>query len=692
MSRIEPMMITASPEVAAFIEQHGVARIFMDQEVLGKAERQGHLDTHKAAHSLAEVAAVAAALRRAELMVRLNPLNRHTHEEIRGALDSGAQRLMLPMFTTRHDVALFLQLVAGEVPVTFLVETPQALVRMPDWLPLLTPGRDEVHIGLNDLSLGMGLNFLFEPLASRLLDPSAELLNAAGIAWGIGGVARVGQGELPAERVIGEHVRLGSRRVILSRAFHGGAASSSELLERLDFPAELAKLRQSEAAWRQADGDALLANQLELGRGAFRLAHKLAANAASPARSPVDEPAFVDKGHAASRERLARAQALNLPESVLFFPSAEPLLSPRWLAFWPIYQPAARQRGQGASAAGGAPTTEGHQRREFAREFARFADCEHALGVADFSTALELALSALGIGQAPAGRDEVIVSGLASRELLLGLERHGAVPMLADVEADSRQLSAATVAARLTPQTRAVVVTHEAGLPAEMAPLMGLARRKGIRVIEECSQAYGARYRGRSVGSLGHVACWSLGQESLMATGIDGGAVVTTRDSALHETMADRLGADGRISEARAAVARGQLGRLPARQVARQRHAERLWQVARGCSALRVPASPLYVSHAAGLATVFVDPERLKPGWDRDRILSEIVARGVACYSGVGAEPAWRAATAPFGDTLPAAGRAAETGLMFLCSPTLSEAEIDKTCRVLQDVMQQASR
>lgn len=274
MSQINYMMITASPEVAAFIEQHGVARIFMDQEVLGKAERQGHLDTHKAAHSLEEIAAVAGVLKQAELMVRLNPLNLHTHEEIQAALDHGAQRLMLPMFTSRADVELFLTLVDGRVPVTFLVETPQSLVRMPDWLPLLKRGRDEVHIGLNDLSLGMGLNFLFEPLANRLLDPSAELLSEREIAWGVGGVARIGQGVLPAESVLGEHVRLGSRWVILSRAFHQGASSSAELLQTLDFPAEIAKLREAEAEWRRADAAALMANQQRLGRLAYQIGSK----------------------------------------------------------------------------------------------------------------------------------------------------------------------------------------------------------------------------------------------------------------------------------------------------------------------------------------------------------------------------------------------------------------------------------
>ncbi|HSP31501.1 MAG TPA: aldolase/citrate lyase family protein, partial [Halomonas sp.] len=208
MSKLNFMMITASPDVASFIEQHGVTRIFMDQEVIGKAERQGHLDTHKAAHSLEEIAAVANVLKQAELMVRLNPLHASTRQEIDAAIAHGAQRLMLPMFSSRAEVVEFMDMVNGRVPVTFLVETAASLVRLPDWLGLLTPGRDEVHIGLNDLSLSLGLNFLFEPMAARLLDPAAAVLNQAGVTWGVGGVARIGQSELPAETVLGEHVRL----------------------------------------------------------------------------------------------------------------------------------------------------------------------------------------------------------------------------------------------------------------------------------------------------------------------------------------------------------------------------------------------------------------------------------------------------------------------------------------------------
>lgn len=277
MSQLNFMMITASPDVASFIEQHGVARIFMDQEVLGKAERQGHLDTHKAAHTLQQIADVASVLKHAELMVRLNPLHASTLQEVDAAIEHGAQRLMLPMFSSRDEVGQFLEMVNGRVPITFLAETAASLVRLPDWLGLLTPGYDEVHIGLNDLSLSMGLNFLFEPMAARLLDPAAAVLNQAGVTWGVGGVARIGQGELPAETVLGEHVRLGSQWIILSRAFHSGAATSAALLETLDFPAEIEKLRQAEIHWSSADENTLLDNQRELAECAYRLGNRGAA-------------------------------------------------------------------------------------------------------------------------------------------------------------------------------------------------------------------------------------------------------------------------------------------------------------------------------------------------------------------------------------------------------------------------------
>ncbi|QFU01522.1 hypothetical protein FIU83_07695 [Halomonas sp. THAF5a] len=277
MMALKLMMITACPEVAVLAEQNGVARIFMDQEVLGKAARQGHLDTHQACHSLAQIAAVAGRLEHAELMVRINPLNAHTADEVSAAIAHGAQRLMLPMFTTSSEVQRFQALVAGRVPVTYLAETPAALIRLAHWLPLLRPGHDEVHIGLNDLSLGLGVGFLFEPLAGGMIDGEARMLNEAGVRWGVGGIGCLSGNLLPADWILGEHVRLGSHWVILSRAFHGGAESLEELERRVDLPVEIRALRLAESRWRRADEARLEANHRRLAEKVFEMAEPLQA-------------------------------------------------------------------------------------------------------------------------------------------------------------------------------------------------------------------------------------------------------------------------------------------------------------------------------------------------------------------------------------------------------------------------------
>lgn len=268
---IEWMLITAGPAIARYAEAAGVHRIFIDMEVRGKAERQGHVDTHKAAHSFEDIAAVREVLTTSELMVRVNPLHGGTPDEARRAIDQGADRLMLPMFATPEEVRAFRDLVPSAVPITFLAETPAALVRTEAWLHHLSRG-DEVHFGLNDLSLAMGLDFLFEPMAAGLLESAATHLRNAGIPFGIGGVARPEGGELPARVIIGEHVRLGSTRVILSRAFHGSVSTLEELTSNVDLPAELAQLRAIQESWRAATRDELAANRRRLAEITFAIA------------------------------------------------------------------------------------------------------------------------------------------------------------------------------------------------------------------------------------------------------------------------------------------------------------------------------------------------------------------------------------------------------------------------------------
>lgn len=238
------LFITNNPPLASFAAASGVDRIFVDLEIMGKPERQGHLDTLISRHTIADVPAVRQAVPAHELLVRLNPLHAGSGAEIDAAVAAGADLLMLPMYRTTDDVARFLELVAGRAGVIPLLETPDAVDGAGEVAAL--PGVREVFIGLNDLHLGLGMAFMFEPLANGLVDQMAAQIRAAGKPFGFGGIARMGEGLLPGEWILGEHQRLGSSSVILSRTFHRCAADVDALAAQMDFGAEIAKLRACE--------------------------------------------------------------------------------------------------------------------------------------------------------------------------------------------------------------------------------------------------------------------------------------------------------------------------------------------------------------------------------------------------------------------------------------------------------------
>ena len=265
------MLITGDPETARAAELAGVERVFVDMESRGKEERQGHLSTHRASHTLEDVERVASSVDRAEVMVRVNPPGSETADEVDAAIAAGAQRLMLPMFVSSAQVEEFLGQVDGRVPVTLLVETPAALTRLRLYLGQLGV-QDQVHIGLNDLSLAAGLDFLFEPVAGGMLEEPARLCREAGVIFGIGGVGRIGHGDVPAEWILGEHLRLGSNWVILSRSFRDtlggeGGQPDSQLLGR-----ELLRLRECESALRREGPDFFEHNRTRLRERVFELA------------------------------------------------------------------------------------------------------------------------------------------------------------------------------------------------------------------------------------------------------------------------------------------------------------------------------------------------------------------------------------------------------------------------------------
>lgn len=212
------MYITNDPKVARIAADAGVDRIFIDMEVMGKAERQGHMDSVKSFHTFDDIRRVREALDgAAELLVRINPFYEGTKDEVDRAIACGTDILMLPMWKTAAEVADFVRFADGRAKTMALLETKEADAALEAVLGIA--GLDEVHIGLNDLHLSFGRQFLFELLADGTVDRLCRILKDSGRRYGFGGVGRPGGGMLPAEYILGEHHRLGSGMVILSRSF-----------------------------------------------------------------------------------------------------------------------------------------------------------------------------------------------------------------------------------------------------------------------------------------------------------------------------------------------------------------------------------------------------------------------------------------------------------------------------------------
>ena len=244
-------------------------RLWVDLERNGKAERQAGRNTFISTHTLDDVGRVKAVLKRSRLMVRVNPLNPDTDTEVNAVLAQGADLLMLPMFAEAWELQAFCAIVAGRAPVVALLETAGAFESMPEWIG--TPGLEEVYVGLNDLHLSMGLHFMFEPLALGLVDTVARLARAQGLRFGFGGIARLDEGLLPGRDVLAEHLRLGSRAVILSRTFHGSGSAGS-------FEDEVTALRTAERSLTSRSAEQVQVDRLRIAETIGDIASRLRRN------------------------------------------------------------------------------------------------------------------------------------------------------------------------------------------------------------------------------------------------------------------------------------------------------------------------------------------------------------------------------------------------------------------------------
>ena len=357
----------------------------------------------------------------------------------------------------------------------------------------------------------------------------------------------------------------------------------------------------------------------------------------------------------------------------------------------------------------------GQECREFEKEFAQFAETQYAVALANGTVALDVALKALNIG---AG-DDVIVTSRTFLASASSIVTAGANPIFADVELDSQNISRQTIEAVLTPNTKAIICVHLAGWMCDMEPIMQLARDKGLYVIEDCAQAHGAKYKGQAAGSIGHIAAWSFCQDKIMSTGGEGG-MVTTNDEALWKKMwsykdhgksfdsiynkqhppgfrwlHDSFGTNWRMMEMQAVIGRIQLAQMPMWTEKRTEHAQAILNAFENSPYFRVDRPSNDYLHAYYKCYVQVKTEQLPEGWSRDRIMQEVNALHVPCFSGSCSEvylehafdgTPWRPE-----QRLPHAQRLGDSSLMFLVHPTLSKDSIDKTVAAINQVMAKIS-
>ena len=353
----------------------------------------------------------------------------------------------------------------------------------------------------------------------------------------------------------------------------------------------------------------------------------------------------------------------------------------------------------------------GQECREFEKEFATFSGTPYAVALANGTVALDVALKALNIG---AG-DDVIVTSRTFLASASSIVTAGANPVFADVELDSQNISRQTIEAVLTSNTKAIICVHLAGWMCDMDPIMQLASEKGLYVIEDCAQAHGARYKGKPAGSIGHIAAWSFCQDKIMTTGGEGG-MVTTHDETLWKKMwsykdhgksfdsvyhkehpagfrwvHDSFGTNWRMMEMQAVIGRIQLQRMTEWTEKRTENAEKIFTAFENSPYFTVHRPTDDYLHAQYKCYVQVNVEALPEGWSRDRIMAEINALNVPCYSGSCSEvylekafdgTPWRPA-----ESLPHAKQLGATSLMFLVHPTLSEHSLQKTADAIQAVI-----
>lgn len=381
---------------------------------------------------------------------------------------------------------------------------------------------------------------------------------------------------------------------------------------------------------------------------------------------------------------------------------------------WPFYDEDERQAALQPLVLGKTNYWTGCEGRLFEEAYADYFGARHAVALANGTLALELAFEALELKPG----DDVVVTPRTFLASASAVVARGLRPVFADVDPDSGNITAETVARALTPRTKAVVCVHLAGWPCDMPNLVDLAETEGLKLIEDCAQSHGARIDERYAGTFGHANAWSFCQDKIMSTGGEGGMLTTDDDAVWRRAWAykdhgksyeavhakdhapgfrwlhESFGTNWRLTESQSAIGRVQLGKLGSWIERRRAHAHRLIQTMRSYSAVRVPMPREGVEHAYYRLYAYVQPGGLKAGWSRDRIMAELNEAGVPCFVGSCPEIYREQAFASRGwsqERLPVARELGETSLCFLVHPTYSEEQIARICVLVSQVMERAS-
>ena len=385
-------------------------------------------------------------------------------------------------------------------------------------------------------------------------------------------------------------------------------------------------------------------------------------------------------------------------------------------ASWPYYAADEIEAVRRVLASGRVSYWTGSECAEFETEYAACCGRRHAVALANGSVALELALHAFGIGPG----DEVVTSARTFIASASCAVMRGAIPVLADVDAVSQNLTADTIRAALTQRTKAIIAVHLAGWPCDMDAILELAAERGLVVIEDCAQAHGATYKGRPVGGFGAAAAFSFCQDKIITTAGEGGMLLLDDTAAWGKAWAykdhgksydavfgrehppgfrwvhESFGTNWRMTEMQAAIGRMQLAKLPDWVARRRQLAQILDAGLAALPGIRVTRPAADIGHAYYKYYAFLEPERLQPDWDQGRVIAAINAEGIPCMGGscgeIYLEQAFAAAGLAPAARLPVAQRLGATSLSFLVHPTLADADMHATCTAVARVMHAAAR